>query len=403
MRLGAEELIGASLGHCEIRSILGAGGMAVVYRGYQPNLEREVAIKVLPPSYKTDPAFLERFTREARAMAQLAHPNIVTIHDFGEEHDRVYIVMAYIAGGTLRDLLGGPMNPQVVVRLIRDVASALAYAHERQIIHRDVKPANVLLDGEGRGILSDFGIAKVLAAPDGVTRIGAGVGTPEYMSPEQCRGTVVDGRADIYALGVLAYEMLTGRTPFMAEEYAALAHAHIYESPPPPSAINPRISPAVQAVVLKALAKEPAYRFQHALEFASALEQAVDAQSAERASATTRRNIGPMQRAVASDSLPCPRCHALNRTSQYYCSTCGTGLGVPPRHTAVHDTMPRRHTSAPATGVTCQACAAPNYPNNRFCTTCGQPLTPTGITCRQCGATNVPGQRYCTTCGLPLG
>jgi serine/threonine-protein kinase len=401
--LGAEELIGTSLGHCEIRSILGAGGMAVVYRGYQPNLDRDVAIKVLPPTYKSDPAFLERFKLEARAMAQLAHPNIVTIHDFGEEHDRLYIVMAYIGGGTLRDQLGGPMNPQVVVRLVRDVASALAYAHERHIIHRDVKPANVLLDGEGRGILSDFGIAKVMAARDGVTRAGAGVGTPEYMSPEQCRGAVVDGRADIYALGVLAYEMLAGRTPFIADDYAALAHAHIYETPPPPSAVNPRISPAVQAVLLKALAKEPAYRFQHALEFASALEQAVDAQSAERASATTRRNLGPMQRAVASDAVPCPRCNALNRASQYYCSTCGAPLGAAPRRTAIHDMAPRRVTGAPATGVICQACAAANYPNNRFCTTCGQPLTPTGITCARCGAANVPGQRYCTACGRPLG
>jgi serine/threonine-protein kinase len=393
-----------SLGHCEIRSILGSGGMAVVYRGYQPNLDREVAIKVLPPTYKKDPAFLERFKLEARAMAQLAHPNIVTIHDFGEENDRLFIVMAYIAGGTLRDRLGGPMNPQLVVRHIRDVASALAYAHERQIVHRDVKPANVLLDGEGRGILSDFGIAKVMAAREGVTRVGAGVGTPEYMSPEQCRGTVVDGRADIYALGVLAYEMLTGRTPFIADDYAALAHAHIYETPTPPSAINPRISPAVQAVVLKALAKEPAYRFQDALEFASALAQSVEAQSAERGSAPTRRNTGLAPQAAASDALPCPHCNTLNRASQYFCSTCGGPLGVQPRRTAIIDQPPRRRlTSAPATGVNCPACAAPNYPNNRFCTTCGHALTPSGIPCRRCGAANVPGQRFCTTCGQPLG
>jgi serine/threonine protein kinase len=402
--LGAEELIGTSLGHCEIRSILGSGGMAVVYRGYQTNLDREVAIKVLPPTYKKDPAFLERFKLEARAMAQLAHPNIVTIHDFGEESDRLFIVMAYIAGGTLRDRLGGPMNPQLVVRHIRDVGSALAYAHERHIVHRDVKPANVLLDGEGRGILSDFGIAKVMAAREGVTRVGAGVGTPEYMSPEQCRGTVVDGRADIYALGVLAYEMLTGRTPFIAEDYAALAHAHIYEPPPPPSAINPRISPAVQAVVLKALAKEPAYRFQHALEFAGALEQAVEAQSAERGSAPTRRNTGlaaPLP--LPSDAVPCPRCNALNRASQYFCSTCGGPLGAQPQRTAIVEQKPRRHTSAPATGVTCPSCAASNYPNNRYCTTCGHALMPSGIACRQCGAANVPGQRFCTTCGQSLG
>jgi eukaryotic-like serine/threonine-protein kinase len=401
--VGAEELIGTTLGNCRIRSILGSGGMAVVYRGYQPNLDREIAIKVLPPTYKKDPAFLERFKLEARAMAQLTHPNIVTIHDFGEENDRLYIVMAYIAGGTLRDRLGGPMNPQMVVQYIRDVASALAYAHERQIVHRDVKPANVLLDGEGRGILSDFGIAKVRAARDGVTRVGAGVGTPEYMSPEQCRGTAVDGRADIYALGVLAYEMLTGRTPFIADDYAALAHAHIYETPPPPSSINPRISPAVQAVVLKALAKEPAHRFQHAMEFATALQQAVDAQSAERGSATTRRNTGMVPRVVASDAVACPRCSAVNRASQRFCSTCGAPIGELPLGAVAYDASSRRLTSGPAGGVTCPACAAPNFPNNRFCTTCGTALTPSGITCRQCGAANVPGQRYCTNCGWPLG
>ncbi|HEY7985221.1 MAG TPA: serine/threonine-protein kinase, partial [Ktedonobacterales bacterium] len=368
----------------------------------QASLDRDVAIKVLPSAFANDHSFVERFKLEAKAMAKLAHPNIVTNHDAGEDQGRLYIVMAYISGGTLKGRMRGPMDVREVVGVVKGLGAALSYAHQRGIIHRDVKPVNILLDTDGRPVLSDFGIVKMLSEREGLTHAGAGVGTPEYMSPEQCRGTMVDGRADIYALGVLAYEMLTGRTPFIAEDYAALAHAHIYENPPPPSAINPRISPAVQSVVLKALAKEPAHRFQHALEFASALELAVDAQSAERGSATTRRNFGLPPLSAASDAVPCPHCNGLNHASQRFCSTCGASLGAQPRRTAILDQPPRRLTSAPG-GVTCPGCAAPNYPNNRFCTTCGHALTPTGIPCRGCGAANVPGQRYCTRCGQPLG
>jgi serine/threonine protein kinase len=395
-----DELIGTTLGHAVIREVLGQGGMAVVYRGYQQNLDRDVAIKVLPPTYAADQAFVERFKLEARAMARLSHPNIVTIHDAGEENRHLYIVMAYIAGGTLKDRLGTPLDLRVAARHIRDVASALAYAHERGIVHRDVKPANVLLDTEGRGILSDFGIAKVLASSEGLTHIGAGVGTPEYMSPEQCRGAAVDARADIYALGVLAYEMLTGRTPFVADNYAALAHAHIYEAVPPPNRFNPRISPAVQAVVLMALAKEPAYRFQHALEMASAFEQAVAAQMPMAPLAVRRQTSAPANRPLPPP-VECPRCRQANAPFQRFCSNCGSPLGAamqaqPPAYS------PQMLASAAAAYVTCTRCQAANVPNNRYCTRCGQPLGPAGVTCRHCGAANAHGQRFCTTCGQPM-
>ncbi|HEY7982832.1 MAG TPA: serine/threonine-protein kinase, partial [Ktedonobacterales bacterium] len=259
--MGAEELIGTSLGNCEIRGILGSGGMAVVYRGFQPNLERDVAIKVLPPTYKQDPAFLERFKLEARAMAQLAHPNIVTIHDFGEENDRLYIVMAYIAGGTLRERLGGPLNPQLVVRHIRDVASALAYAHERHIVHRDVKPANVLLEKDETLVLADFGLAKLLQGSSLQSLTGVTTGTPAYMAPEQVTGHEVGPAADRYSLATIAYEMLTGSIPFEGQGLIELLYAHVHLDPARPSTINPQLNEKVDAVIMRGLNKEPGSRW----------------------------------------------------------------------------------------------------------------------------------------------
>jgi serine/threonine-protein kinase len=401
-----DALIGTTLGHCVIRAVLGQGGMACVYRAYQENLDRDVAIKVLPPHYAADHAFVERFKLEARAMARLSHPNIVTVHDAGEEGSRLYIVMAYIPGGTLKQRMGQPMDLREVTRLIRDVASALSYAHERGIVHRDVKPVNVLLDSDRRGVLSDFGIIKVLTASDNLTRVGAGVGTPEYMSPEQCRGGAVDARSDIYALGVMLYEMLTGRTPFVADNFTALAHAHIYEPVPPPVHLNPRISPAVQAVVLKALAKDPALRFQQATEMATALDQAVAAQAPMVVSPAPRGPSAPARPPLgygvpAGRPLPpvyCPKCRQPNSPMQRFCSTCGLPLGT----AGVASNAPTGTAGPPGAYVYCPRCRAPNFPSNRHCTTCGQPLgAPSGV-CRTCGTPSQRGQRFCTTCGQPL-
>src|SRR5258708_32361799 len=209
--------------------------MARVYRGRQANLDRDVAIKVLPPYYAADPAFVERFKLEARAMARLSHPNIVAVHDTGEENGRLFILMEYVGGGTLKDRMLPLLAVREVTRIVHEVASALTYAHSMGIVHRDVKPVNVLMDVSGRAGLGDFGIAKVLATSAALTHARAGVCTPEYMSPEQCRGGQVDARSDIYALGGMLHEMLTGPTPFEAANYTALAHSHIYEPVPPPS------------------------------------------------------------------------------------------------------------------------------------------------------------------------
>jgi serine/threonine-protein kinase len=413
-----DEVIGTTLGHCVIEELLGQGGMARVYRGRQEQLDRYVAIKLLPPYYAADPAFVERFKLEARAMARLSHPHIVTVHDTGEDGGRLYIIMEYVGGGTLKDRMETAMPLREVTRIVAEVASALSYAHSMGIVHRDVKPVNVLMDTNGRAVLSDFGIAKVLETSAALTHAGAGVGTPEYMSPEQCRGVPVDARADIYALGVMLYEMLTGRTPFQADNYTALAHSHIYEPVPPPSRLNPRISPAVQAVIMKALEKDPANRFQKATELADALEAAVLAQmpvaqgtgrpAAPILTAQPAPRPGPPstpQRAGVEPGpgqaqvIYCPRCRSANSAQQRFCSSCGLPFGGHPQ--------PVRNGQPPqATGGTidCPQCHAPNPAINRFCTSCGSTLLSgvEGKKCRVCGLRNRAGQSFCTACGEPL-
>ncbi|HLY31968.1 MAG TPA: protein kinase [Ktedonobacterales bacterium] len=394
-------VIGQIIGNCVIETLIGQGGMARVYRARQENLDRSVAVKILPPYYAADPAFVERFKLEARALARLSHPHIVIVHDAGEDSGHLYIVMEYISGGNLRDYMEQPLTLREVTRIVREVSSALTYAHSQGIIHRDVKPVNVLMDTNKRMVLSDFGIAKVMATSAALTRSGAGVGTPEYMSPEQCRGGQVDQRADIYALGVMLYELLTGHTPFEADNYTALAHSHIYEMPTPPSQLNPRISPAVQAVVMKALEKDPAYRFQEATELSIALDQAAAAQSPVMAPSARRQAPATAPISAQRAGVTCPRCHAINNAQQRYCSTCGQPLqpGLPAPISA------QRQTGGLTSGsIVCPHCQALNKGINRFCTSCGGSLMQgvAGKQCRNCGLRNRAGVQFCTNCGEPL-
>lgn len=369
----SDELLGSSLGSCAVERLLGQGGMARVYLARQPQLDRYVALKVLPPYYAADTAFVERFQQEARAMARLSHPHIVTVHDAGEDQGKLYIVMEYLSGGSLDEWMRQPLPLSEVARVIRQVADALAYAHARNIVHRDVKPVNILLDSDRRAVLSDFGIAKMLESSGILTHSGAAVGTPEYMSPEQCQGIYIDTRADIYALGVVLYELLTGRTPFEAENFTAIAHAHIYEPVPPPSRFNPRISPAVQSVILKALEKEPAERFQDAREMALAFDEALAAQSPLAPSVRVRRPANRGQHGAALEAQVCAACGAAHGAQVRFCTRCGTALGG--AHQQPLDARPHRQAAASGAATICPRCANANRGGNRFCTRCGATLT----------------------------
>src|SRR5512135_651375 len=269
------DLIGKTLGQYHIVEVIGHGGMASVYKARQPALDRFVAIKVLLPHQASTPEFRERFIREAKAIAQLNHPNILPVIDYGQEEDLIYIVMKYVSGGTLAERLKRPIDLATTTHLVGQIAAALDHAHQHGIIHRDVKPSNVLLD-EGEWVqLADFGLAKLLAGDQALTSSGMSMGTPAYLSPEQGQGETIDRHADIYSLGVILYEMVTGRLPFTAETPMGVIIKHIYEQPLPPRTLNPSIPEALEAVVLKGLAKPIEQRYHSAGELARALQQAI--------------------------------------------------------------------------------------------------------------------------------
>jgi serine/threonine-protein kinase len=240
---------------------LARGGMAEVYLGHDQLLDRPVAIKVLFPELAADESFVERFRREARAAAGLNHHNIVSVYDFGEDEGAWFIVMEYVDGPTLRDIIraDGPMDPAEAVQIGAEIAAALATAHEHGIIHRDVKPANVLIAGPTVKV-TDFGIARAANAIQGLTMPGTVVGTATYLSPEQAQGKAVDFRSDLYSLGMVLYEMLAGKAPYAGENPIVIARKQLTETPPPPSTLNPRVPRLLDAVVLRALSVDPAAR-----------------------------------------------------------------------------------------------------------------------------------------------
>mgnify|MGYP001264933902 CR=1 FL=1 len=274
--------IGASIGRYHILEQLGQGGMATVYRAFDTRLDNEVALKILRVDI-FGPAVLERlakrFEREAKLMAGMSHRGIVKVFDYGEYNGAPYLVMELLPGGTLKDRMGKPFPYAEAARLVAQVAHALNYAHQRKhpILHRDVKPANILINEEGELVLTDFGIAKVLAETEGNTLTGAGVGigTPEYMAPEQGLGKEVDGRADIYALGVVFYELITGRKPFTADTPMAVILKHVTDPLPRPKEFVPNLPDQVEQVLFKTLAKKPEDRYQSMQEFAAAMEKLI--------------------------------------------------------------------------------------------------------------------------------
>jgi eukaryotic-like serine/threonine-protein kinase len=288
----------------EVGRLLGAGGMAEVFEGRDRLLARRVAIKVPLAHYAHDPEFAHRFRREAQAAASLSHPGVVAVYDTGSENGTHFIVMEYVDGHTLKDVIRseGPLYPDRAAEIAADVCSALGAAHARGLVHRDVKPANIMLMPDGRVKLMDLGIARA-AAGEGATQAtqtAAMLGTAQYLSPEQAQGQAVDYRSDLYSLGCCLYEMLTGTVPFRGATPVAIAYRHVREDPAPPRLLNPDVPASLEAVCLQAMAKRPDDRYQTAAEFRADLERARAGQRVAAASAAA----GPATAAAATTVLP---------------------------------------------------------------------------------------------------
>ena len=267
---------GTNLGAYEVQELLGQGAMGTVYRAYHQALARTAAVKVLS-ALSPDPDATGRFRREAQSIAQMRHPNVLNVYDFGDYEGTPYMVVEYMPGGSLSDRLkaGERFDRETSLLLLEGIGAALDYAHGQGVVHRDVKPANVLVDSRGHPVLADFGLAKLLQSASVKTVSGVTTGTPAYMAPEQVMGAAVGPAADTYALATMAYEFLAGAIPFEGEGMLELLYAHVHREPPPASSRNPDLSPAVDAVLAKGLAKDPAARWESSSEMIGALRDAL--------------------------------------------------------------------------------------------------------------------------------
>jgi serine/threonine protein kinase len=339
-------LVGKSLGQFRIVERIGAGGMAMVFKAYQSTLDRYVAIKVLPAYHARDPVFVKRFEQEARTVAKLAHPNIVQIHDFGSEGGITYIVMEYVDGGTLKDRIKQALPVTEAADFIIQAAEGLECAHRNGLVHRDVKPANMLLRKDGHLLLSDFGIAKILEETTNLTRVGAGIGTPQYMSPEQCMGQAVDRRSDIYSLGIVFFHCLTGRVPFQADSPITVTVKQVSEPLPVDHLAATGVPAPIIQIVQQMTAKAPADRYQSAGAAIDALGSALassnlmaprswrgaalPAQSsldqARHSGQLTPTSYPQPNQSGSGSTITCFRCGASNPSTWLYCSRCGDDL-----------------------------------------------------------------------------
>jgi serine/threonine protein kinase/catechol 2,3-dioxygenase-like lactoylglutathione lyase family enzyme len=299
--------VGQTLGNYTLLSKIGQGGMAVVYQAYEPALDRYVAIKILPPLLASDPGFAARFENEAKAIAKLNHPNILPIYNFGQQSGISYLVMRFIQAGTLKDRMGQPLEFAYIAEIIHQIADALNYAHENGIVHRDIKPSNILMANEHWPLLTDFGLAKMMESAAHLTATGVGIGTPAYMSPEQGQGLAVDRRTDIYSLGIMLYEMVIGKVPYEAETPMGIVLKHISAPLPLPTQARPDLPPAVENVLLKALAKRPEDRFQTAADFTQALDTAILQGSAAGLKGNLQReSVSPLPSTAAPSQAELP-------------------------------------------------------------------------------------------------
>jgi serine/threonine-protein kinase len=306
------------VGRYELEELVGEGGMSTVYRAYDTVLERRVAIKILHEHFSGDPEYVERFRREARAIARLAHPNVVTVIDRGEWQGRQFIVFEHVAGENLKAVVvrEGPLPVDRALDLAAQIGRALAFAHSLGIVHRDVKPHNVLLDSSGTAKVTDFGIARALDAEDELTATGTVLGTGQYLSPEQANGERGDERSDQYSLGVVTYELLTGEVPYSGDGLMAVALRHVRDPVPSVRALRPDVPARVDAVVARALAKQPEDRFGSMEELAAALESCLVEESEARTAVVREDDTGvvppapaprPQPQAAAATEVAAPR------------------------------------------------------------------------------------------------
>lgn len=288
-------VVGEQVGAYRIVEQLGQGGMSTVYKAYHAALDRYVALKVLHPMFKGDRSFLERFQREARIVARLEHPHIVPVYDFSEHEGVPYLVMRYVEGRTLKALMNeeGAVPLGRIVEILRPVCDALAYAHALGVLHRDIKPSNVLLSQQGKVFVTDYGLAKMVQTGDSTISQDRMIGTPQYISPEQAKGETVDARTDLYSLGVVLFELVTGRVPYMADTPFAIVHDHIFSPLPLPSQVDPTVPQEIEQVILKSLAKSAEDRYQSADEFFGALEAAAQSLGVQPALLSPRRPAAP--------------------------------------------------------------------------------------------------------------
>jgi len=323
-------LTGTTFGCYRIDELIGSGGMAAVYKAFDMRLDRHVAVKVLPQFSQTD-EYIARFQREAKAMARLFHPNIVSVHDFGQQDGNLYLVMDFIRGGTLEKILVGHQIPYLeAVNFLLPVVNALGYAHEQGVIHRDVKPANILLDYDKRPVLSDFGIAKINLDDDvkPITRTGAGIGTPDYMAPEQGLGRKVDGRADIYSLGVIFYEMLVGEKPYSQGKGMQVMMMHIMDPFPLASVKVTNLPKEVEQVMLRMVEKEASDRYPSMEELRKALLalEPVKSSVSNRSGLLTEESMFLQLGKRKEGDTICPVCSSAIYEGDRYCSQCGEKL-----------------------------------------------------------------------------
>jgi WD40 repeat protein/tRNA A-37 threonylcarbamoyl transferase component Bud32 len=311
-------LIGRQLGQYTIIAMLGSGGMATVYRAQQTSIRRDVAVKVIETKLTDNPEFIRRFEREAQTVANLNHPHILKVFDFGNQDGLIYLVMELQAGGSLAARLkaNGKLDAEDVARYLDQIGAALDHAHNRGVIHRDLKPQNVLLDQDNNAILSDFGIARIAGDMTRMTGSGMAMGTPSYMAPEQWYGRDVDARTDVYALAVMTYELLAGALPFTGDTPPTLMYQHLNDPPPPIRRLRHDLPQSVEKVLIKGMAKRPEARFQSASEFASAFREALSGKTPKGVDiAAAQRPMTPQQGTETKVSVPVPRAPERRRPS----------------------------------------------------------------------------------------